>query len=109
MAIVHAIAPPENDSERKAITYFKKHLPSDDYIIFHNLELVGIGIIFHSCPLPYHLTPDPSHLAPRTSHLLTIERISCNRYSEPQEGRHNNGRRNTPCTCCPYHKWLQER
>ena len=39
MAIVHAVGLPENDSERKAVSYLADHLPGDDYIIFHNLEL----------------------------------------------------------------------
>ncbi|MBC8492613.1 MAG: protein kinase [Chloroflexi bacterium] len=39
MAIVHAIGLPENDSERKAIAYLAKHLPGDQHIVFHNLEL----------------------------------------------------------------------
>lgn len=39
MAIVHAVGQPENESERRAIAYFRDHLPGDDYVIFHNLEL----------------------------------------------------------------------
>jgi len=39
MAIVHAIGMPENNSERKAIAYFRENLPGDDYVLFHNLEL----------------------------------------------------------------------
>lgn len=39
MAIVQAVGTPENESERKAIDYFAKHLPEDRYTIFHNLEL----------------------------------------------------------------------
>lgn len=38
MAIVHPIGSPENNSERKAIAYFRDNLP-DEYHIFHNLEL----------------------------------------------------------------------
>jgi len=38
MAVVHAVGLPENESERKAISYLAQHLPSD-YHIFHNLEL----------------------------------------------------------------------
>lgn len=38
MASVHPIGKPENNSERKAIAYFRDNLP-DEYHIFHNLEL----------------------------------------------------------------------
>lgn len=41
MAIVQAVGKPENESERKAIEYFARHLPDDRYTIFHNLELVA--------------------------------------------------------------------
>src|SRR5687767_10963475 len=30
---------PENDSERHAIAYLAEHLPGDDFVLFHNLEL----------------------------------------------------------------------
>jgi tRNA A-37 threonylcarbamoyl transferase component Bud32 len=40
MAAVHAIGLPENESERKAITYLAQHLPGE-YHIFHNLELLA--------------------------------------------------------------------
>lgn len=39
MATIHAIGQPANESERKAIGYFRDHLPDDDYIIFHSFEL----------------------------------------------------------------------
>lgn len=39
MAIVHAIGQPANESERKAIAFFRDHLSGDDYIIFHSFEL----------------------------------------------------------------------
>lgn len=39
MAVVQAVGTPENESERKAIEYFARHLPDDSYTIFHNLEL----------------------------------------------------------------------
>ncbi len=39
MAIVHAVGLPENNSERKAIKYLADHLPGDQFVIFHNLEL----------------------------------------------------------------------
>lgn len=41
MAVVQAIGAPENESERKAIGYFARHLPDEHYTIFHNLELPG--------------------------------------------------------------------
>jgi tRNA A-37 threonylcarbamoyl transferase component Bud32 len=41
MAIVQAVGRPVNESERKAIDYFARHLPGERYIIFHNLELPG--------------------------------------------------------------------
>jgi hypothetical protein len=41
MAIVHAIGLPQNESERKAIAFFRDHLPGDDYIIFHSFELAS--------------------------------------------------------------------
>lgn len=46
MATVRAIGLPENDSEREAIAFFRDNLPSNDYIIFHNLEI-------HSKNVPY--------------------------------------------------------
>lgn len=39
MAVVHAVGQPQNESERKAIGYFRDHLLGDDYIIFHSAEL----------------------------------------------------------------------
>lgn len=39
MAIVRPIGQPENESERKAIAYFRDHLSDDNYILFHNLDL----------------------------------------------------------------------
>lgn len=47
MAIVHAVGLPENDSERKAVKYLAEHLPGDQFVIFHNLELPN------SAGLPY--------------------------------------------------------
>lgn len=46
MAILRAIGLPENDSEREALAFFRDNLPSNDYIIFHNLEI-------HSKNVPY--------------------------------------------------------
>lgn len=46
MAIIHAIGPTENESERQAIAYLRDHLPGNTYILFHNLEL-------HSKNIPY--------------------------------------------------------
>jgi hypothetical protein len=39
MAIVHAVGLPQNESERKAIAFFRDHLPGDDYLLFHSFEL----------------------------------------------------------------------
>lgn len=41
MAIIHAVGLPQNESERKAIGYFRDNLPGDDYIIFHSFELAS--------------------------------------------------------------------
>lgn len=39
MAIIKRVGMPENDSERRAIAFLAEHLPGDDYVLFHNLEL----------------------------------------------------------------------
>src|SRR5690242_14962711 len=39
MAIVRRVGLPENESEGRAIAYLAEHLPGDDFVLFHNLEL----------------------------------------------------------------------
>lgn len=41
MAIVRRIGVPENDSERHAVSFLAEHLPGDDFVLFHNLELAN--------------------------------------------------------------------
>ncbi len=51
MASVHKVGEPVDDNERKAISYFARHLP-DHYHIYHNLELpTRSGLSYRPPPL----------------------------------------------------------